>query len=170
MAEPARSGGPTVGPLDERRLQTILRVQGTTENVIRAYDLKAEIALLCFVLSVEAANAIIGLERVAKAFPRLTLLLLVIFVAVVCSFIHVLWPSPIRSGGAYRARGLFFVDPDLSVDQYLDAFKDVDFEREAAHQALQLAAVARKKKERFVVSIVLAWVFYALLLILVFRA
>ncbi len=149
-----------------QRLKVMRGVQAHTESVIRAYDLKAEIAMLSFVLSVEAVAVLGRVEHIRIAFPRLANVLVLLFLASIAGFIYVLLPrfgQPVSAGHA--GRGVLFVDPirHATVDAYIKALTETDLEREAAHQILQLADICATKRRRFLIAIGLVAVFYCLL-------
>ena len=73
-----------------------LRVLGdtvrATEDTLRAYDLKAEIAMICFVLSIEAINVFISLGKLRDNRPVLCGFLFLLFIAAMVGYMTVLLP------------------------------------------------------------------------------
>ena len=90
----------------------------SSEELVRAYDLKSEIAMLCFVLSIEAMNVIIDLHAIAMRRPLLAGLLFIAFLAAMVGYLGVVAPifrrMPARAND-YSAVNVFFIaDPATS--------------------------------------------------------
>ena len=78
----------------EKGLEHTLRdILGRSEETVRAFDIKSEIAMLCFVLSVEAGQAFINLSQLGTTRPYLSLVLLVTFIAALFAYMSVLFPA-----------------------------------------------------------------------------
>ena len=78
----------------EKGLEHTLRdILGRSEETVRAFDIKSEIAMLCFVLSVEAGQAFINLSQLRTTRPYLSLVLLVTFIAALFAYMSVLFPA-----------------------------------------------------------------------------
>ena len=67
--------------LPERMRLELLRDVIRASESIRAYDLKAEIGMICFVLSVEAIHVLFDLAKLKAAHPGTALVLFMLFVA-----------------------------------------------------------------------------------------
>ena len=94
-------------------------ILGRNEETIRAFDIKSEIAMLCFVLSVEAGHSFISFADLRTTRPLLALVLFVTFIAALVAYMSVLFPAQnpklrlSESEGAQRdvARNAYFI-PD----------------------------------------------------------
>ena len=85
--------------------EAVLRdILGRNEETIRAFDIKSEIAMLCFVLSVEAGHSFISFADLRTTRPLLALVLFVTFIAALVAYMSVLFPAQIPSSGYPRVK------------------------------------------------------------------
>ena len=146
-----------------------------SEEAIRAFDIKTEIAMLCFVLSVEAVHPLIDLGEIRTTRPLLSGLLFALFIAGVVAYMLVLFPThnpkidKLKTGGdrSDATRDVYFVpDPKgISADVLVRAVRAADHSHGLAHEILKLSAIRNAKRKRFVGAFCVTLAFYVLLLI-----
>ncbi|MGE0697849.1 MAG: hypothetical protein AB7O57_02010 [Hyphomicrobiaceae bacterium] len=142
----------------------------SSEELIRSYDLKSEIAMLCFVLSVEAINVLVDIHGLAMRNPTLGSLLLVVFLVAMTGYLAVIAPVFHRSSGKPGDRtpaSIFFVPEPAHVtpESLLAALDEKDFETDAARQVLVLAELRNIKNWRLNFALGATAAFYAILLL-----
>ena len=139
----------------------------SSEELVRAYDLKSEIAMLCFVLSIEAMNVIIDLHAIAMRRPLLAGLLFIAFLAAMVGYLGVVAPifrrMPARAND-YSAVNVFFIaDPrNVSPEVFLRTLAKTDFLAESARQIMLYAELRNIKHWRFNFGLAASFAFYAL--------
>jgi hypothetical protein len=156
--------------------EAVLRdILGRNEETIRAFDIKSEIAMLCFVLSVEAGHSFISFADLRTTRPLLALVLFVTFIAALVAYMSVLFPAQnpklrlSESEGAQRdvARNAYFIpDPrGTTTDDIVRAVTRPDHAHHIAYEILKLSAIRNAKRRRFVSALCITLTFYALLLV-----
>lgn len=146
-----------------------------TEEVVRALDMKTEIAMLCYVLSVEVAIVLGALEHLRAAQPLISIALFVMFIVALISYMIVIVPahSPrVGKGRTPDAEGAaspgvyFLTDPRRTTAQDLvRAVTQADHANELANEVLKLSTIRDTKRKRFLCAIYLTLAFSILLLI-----
>ena len=146
-----------------------------SEEAIRAFDIKTEIAMLCFVLSVEAVHPFTNLGEIRTTRPLLSGLLFVLFIAAVVAYMLVLFPlhnpkiDKLKTGGdrSDATRDVYFVPEPrgISADILVRAVSAADHSQGLAHEILKLSAIRNAKRMRFVGALCITLAFYASLLI-----
>ena len=158
----------------EKGLEHTLRdILGRSEETVRAFDIKSEIAMLCFVLSVEAGQAFINLSQLGTTRPYLSLVLLVTFIAALFAYMSVLFPAQNpkllketgrQSGDEQNA--YFIMDPEgMLPEDIVRSVTRADHAQDIAYEILKLSAIRNAKRSRFIGALWLTFAFYALLLI-----
>ena len=145
------------------------------EEAIRGLDIKTEIAMLCFVLSVEAAHPLIDLGELRTTRPLLSGLLFVLFIAAVVAYMLVLFPahnprinnSNSAADPSKAIRDVYFVpDPEsISTDVLVRSVTAADHAHRLAYEILKLSAIRNAKRKRFVGALCITLAFYVLLLL-----
>jgi len=153
---------------------TLLR----NEEIIRAFDIKTEIAMLCFILSVEAAHSLSALDVLGTTRPFLSGLLFILFIAALVGYLLVLLPiqnpklREQKSGGigSDAARAVYFIsDPqNISADELVRSLACSDQAYILAYEILKLSAIRNAKRRRFLGALSITVAFYAVLLVVRF--
>ena len=157
-------------PVEDLQLRVLGDTVRATEDTLRAYDLKAEIAMICFVLSIEAINVFISLGKLRDNRPVLCGFLFLLFIAAMVGYMTVLLPIYKRkaaNAASYLPINIFFVTKtkQLSVDQYLRALDASDVRSEMAQQVIMLSEIRDSKNRRFLFALFITLAFYALVLV-----
>jgi len=154
--------------LEQRRIlgATIL----STEETIRAYDLKAEVAMLCFVLSIEAIHVFVDFGRLKTNGPLVVVSLFGLFIAAMIGYMTVLLPiykAKPADAESYSSTNVFFVDEPYrhTVDTYLRTLENVDLRDEMVHQIMMLSEIRNTKHRRFVRAIWITLAFFVVMLV-----
>lgn len=157
--------------MPELEKQALLRdILKSSEEILRAYDLKTEVAMICFVLSVEAIHAFVDLSRLKVMRPGLTLILFLLFLLAMVSYLSVLLPVYKNRPGDpdhYSGTNVFFItDPNnVSPGSYLRTLDAIDQRSEMAHQIMLLSEIRNVKHQRFLIALYVTFAFYAVTLL-----
>ena len=143
------------------------------EEIVRALDIKTEVALLCFILSVEAAHSLIDFDVLRTSRPAIAGGLLVFFITTVASYMLVLVPKQnprigqhLTPTGAENVRPSYFVpDPGgVTAEILVSVVDNANHEHDLANEILKLSLIRNSKRRRFIAAMWITFVFYALLL------
>src|SRR5215468_6052520 len=154
------------GPSKDERLDFLKQAIAFTEWTIRSFDIKAQISIAAFVLSMTPLWSILTSACPRAASSPLVAVLLVLLVVTILLFGYVIWPvtlAPAKLTGGWQTRGLFYVaNPNqLTASQYAERLKDLTIEEELAAETLKLAYIREIKSGRFKTALKAAVVFYA---------
>lgn len=146
-----------------------------TEEIVRALDMKTEIAMLCYVLSVEVAIVLGALEHLRTTQPLVSIVLFVMFIAALISYMMVLVPAHNPRVGKRGTRDAkhganpavyFLADPhDMTAQDLISAVSSADYASELANEVLKLSAIRDTKRKRLLLALYLTLAFYVLLLV-----
>jgi hypothetical protein len=153
-------------------ISILLEARRTTEETIRAFDIKAQIAGVGMILSITAL-ASFGV-RILPPLPAppgwLGYGLCGYFLLCISQFAWVLWPKRsliIKPGDpAPRTCGTFFVQPGRTstLADYVTAIQRTDWTTELAFEVMKLAQLRESKRRRFQRALAIAASFYVVLL------
>lgn len=155
--------------------EAVLRdVLHATEEVVRALDIKTEIAMLCFVISVEAAEPLGAFEGLGSR-PVLAGLLFALFIAVLIAYMLVLFPvqNPRFAGGGKAGDevreaigSIYFVDDPqrVTAGELVRAASRHDHAHDVADEILKVSYIRNSKRRRFICALILTLAFYGVLL------
>jgi hypothetical protein len=162
------------GVSKRQQITILLEARRATEETIRAFDTKAQIAGVGMILSVTALVTL-G-SRVLAVPPALPIwlgyLLCTFLLACVVLFACVLWPMrriEVELGDHSKAvHRSFFVRPDetRTLAQYVRAIEETDWVEELAFEVMKLARLRDSKQRRFRRALLGAALFYATLLLI----
>jgi hypothetical protein len=168
-----RDAGPVPHEADgvAPHLAVLLEARRATEDTIRAYDTKAQIAGVGMILSVNAFLTLGTILLPARMAPPMWLgfALCLALLGCVALFGWVLWPSPPRLVAApetaARLRHSFYLDTrgGATLDRYVRALRETDWPLEIAGEVVKLASIRDAKSRRFTRALGAAALFYVVL-------
>jgi hypothetical protein len=150
----------------EERLEFLRHAIALGEWNIRTLELKAQILIVAFVLSLSPLWSIISSTCSHAASSLMAQVLLALFVATVLLLAFVMLPAAAAQptpAGAWPKKALFAAgDPNrIAASSYADHIKSLTSEVELAAETLNLARLREAKSRRFKHALRLAFVFYA---------
>jgi hypothetical protein len=153
-------------PTQEERLEFLRHAIALSEWNIRTLELKAQILIVAFVLSLSPLWSIISSTCSHAASSLMAQVLLALFVATVLLLAFVMLPAAAAQPtptGAWPKKALFAAgDPNrIAASSYADHIKSLTSEVELAAETLNLARLREAKSRRFKHALRLAFVFYA---------
>ena len=153
-------------PTQEERLEFQRHAIALSEWNIRTLELKAQILVVAFVLSLSPLWSIINSTCSHAASSLMVQVLLALFVATVLLLVFVMLPAVAAQPtpvGAWPKKALFAAgDPNrIAASTYADHTKSLTSEIELAAETLNLARIRDIKNRRFKHAMRSAFVFYA---------
>jgi hypothetical protein len=152
-------------PTKEERLEFLRHAIALSEWNIRTLELKAQILIVAFVLSLSPLWSIISSRCSQAVLSLMVQVLVVLFVATVLLLASVMLPAVAAQptpAVAWPKKVLFAVgDPNrIAASAYADHIKFLTSEVELAAEVLNLARLRETKSRRFKNALRLAFVFY----------
>ena len=153
-------------PTREERLDFVRHAIALSEWNIRTLELKAQILIVAFVLTLSPLWSIISSTCSRAAWSLMAQVLLALFVATVLLLAFVMLPAAAvqtTPPSSWPKKALFGAgDPNrITASSYADHIKSLTSEVELAAETLNLARVRETKSRRFKHALRLAFVFYA---------
>ena len=153
-------------PTQEERLDFLRHAIALSEWNIRTLELKAQILIVAFVLTLSPLWSIISSTCSQAAWSLMAQVLLALFVATVLLLAFVMLPAAAAqptAPGAWPKKALFAAgDPNrIAASSYADHIKSLTSEVELAEETLNLARVRETKSRRFKHALRLGFIFYA---------
>jgi hypothetical protein len=152
-------------PTHEERLEFLRQAIALSEWNIRTLELKAQILIVAFVLSLSPLWSIISSTCSQAASSLMVQVLLALFVATVFLLAFVMLPAVAAQptqAGAWPKKALFAAgDPNrIAVSAYAGHIESLTSEIELAAETLNLARLRETKSRRFKHALRLAFIFY----------
>jgi hypothetical protein len=153
-------------PTPEERLEFVRHARVLSEWNIRTLEMKAQISIVAFVLSLSPLWSVISSACAQAAWSLMTQVLFVIFLATILLFVLVMLPAAPAAQptpiGAWPRKVLFAAgDPNrIAASLYADHVTSRTSEVDLAAETLNLARTREIKMRRFKHALKLAFVCY----------
>ena len=158
----APSADPT--PTKQERIEFLRQIIVFTEGNIRAYDIKAQISLAAFVLSLNPLWSIINAACMKAANHQSTSLLFLGIIATIMLYGFVLWPVKPNESLASNIpdNHLFYIRTlaDPAPATYMARLMHFSVESELSSEVLKLASIRIVKQRRLKTALVITALVY----------